>query len=647
MKPLASSPGFILQTGTRRSILMQNEIIGSAYKYIIDTSHGINKDGYIDVGSESVVYKGLKIKLDGGLKFSCVLKFKPKSLIVNGAIIDRLALFQSEEWEIYEKLRECRSVVRVDDVLDDLGDFSLHCNKVAGGVIDSKSFFCVVEEFIDGWSLEEFCREEYWKLRKIEALNNAQSEVIDYHDFGLDEKAEIRSSYNYDNTLKFQNQILLFMINLCEIMEFVTEQKNILHLDIKPENIMVTKHGKELVLIDFGKSKKITQANRFFRSSLPKVDYNDVETAEKMFQHGTLGYAAPECYSYATNHSVFPFYTVLDQGNLSIESDIFSFGATFWECLNVFELVTKNKQFSSDPYDFYRESFLLDEVYTNRDLSCTSDYYHKKLEGVIKRCTRKRTGNYTDLDNKDYYHSYRELRRDIENVVDSAPTIEREENVRVRNAFSLCGSMLAVFTVFIVMFVTYRYMAFGVAERKWDELTSTYNETQFYRLEEIAHDLVSTAPHNRVDEVYAMIASFTYQDGDISEYEAKMLVDLLVQIDNYNLLPERIDEIMSNANNRRFKEISTDVIRLDPIGESVGYDLAMAIYNVEVGKTEIPAAYEILERNKDNVQFRSAVIKLRNVLDNDENIKIITSSLKKSRTEVQELFKSITSEETK
>ncbi|WP_245532837.1 protein kinase domain-containing protein [Acetivibrio clariflavus] len=235
---------------------MKNEIIGNTYEYIIDTSYGINKDGFIAIGSESIVYKGLKTRIDGGLQFSCVLKFKPKYILIDGKIVNRLEIFKNEEWKIFEELRECRSIVRIDDVVDDLGDFSLPCNKVASGVINSESYFCVVEEFIDGWSLEEFCREEYWKLRRIEPLGNGLSNIINYHDFSDDEKSAINLSYNYDNILKYQDQIMLFMINLCEIMEFVTEQKNILHLDIKPENIMVTRYGKELVLIDFGKSKK-------------------------------------------------------------------------------------------------------------------------------------------------------------------------------------------------------------------------------------------------------------------------------------------------------------------------------------------------------------------------------------------------------
>jgi len=49
---------------------------------------------------------------------------------------------------------------QIEDVIDDLGDFSLPCDKVAGGVINGHSYFCVVEEFIDGWSLEEFCRDD-------------------------------------------------------------------------------------------------------------------------------------------------------------------------------------------------------------------------------------------------------------------------------------------------------------------------------------------------------------------------------------------------------------------------------------------------------------------------------------------------------
>ena len=41
---------------------MSREIIGNSDKYIVDASHGINKDGFIAIGTESIVYKELKIK---------------------------------------------------------------------------------------------------------------------------------------------------------------------------------------------------------------------------------------------------------------------------------------------------------------------------------------------------------------------------------------------------------------------------------------------------------------------------------------------------------------------------------------------------------------------------------------------------------
>lgn len=617
---------------------MSNAITSNSFKYMIDTSYGINKDGFIAIGSESIVYKGLKTNFDGTMQFSCVLKFKPKYILIDGKTINRLKAFKAEEWNIFDELRECRSIVRIDDVVEDLGDFSVLCDKVRGGVINRKMYFCVVEEFIDGWSLEEFCREEYWKLRKIESLENGLSNIINYQDFRKDEKTAIEQSYNYDNILKYQNQILLFMINLCEILEFVTEQKNILHLDIKPENIMVTRYGKELVLIDFGKSKKVTKANRFVSNDLPEVNYNEDETLDQMYQHGSLGYAAPECYSKATADSRFPFVTSFEQGKMSIESDIFSFGTTFWECLNIYELVTKNHAFCDDSYHFYKDNFLTDDAYVNRDLSCTSIFYHKKLENIIKKCTKKRTDKYTHPENRDYYHSYKDLKKDIENVMDSVPVIVKEENVKAKNAFIFGGGMLSLFTVFVLIFFIYHNLAFSIVKSKWDTLTANYNDTRFFALQEIANDMITTAAAGRVDDTYDEIARFTYKDGDITEYEAEMLVGLLEKVNNMNLLPQRIDEIMQHANTRRFKEIATEIVKLDNVNDSIGYELALAIFNAEVSKTEIMAAYETLKKYQHNLEFYNAVKKLKNVLDNDEYIKVITENSGESRQEIKVFF---------
>ena len=86
---------------------MSSEIIGTKFKYTVDTSYGINQDGFIAIGTESIVYRGLKTADKGGLQFSCVLKFKPKYVYVNGTKIDRVKVFKDEELKIFEDLQEC------------------------------------------------------------------------------------------------------------------------------------------------------------------------------------------------------------------------------------------------------------------------------------------------------------------------------------------------------------------------------------------------------------------------------------------------------------------------------------------------------------------------------------------------------------
>ena len=404
---------------------------------------------------------------------------------------------------------------------------------------------------------------------------------------------------------------------------------------------MVTKYGKELVLIDFGRSKRITKADRFAVSDLSEVNYNVNESFEKMYQYGTLGYAAPECYAEAADGSQFPFKQYFEPGKMSIESDIFSFGAAFWECLNIFELVTKSEEFSGDNHDFYENHFLNDTVYCNRDLTFTSLHYHKKLENIIKKCTKERNKNYLDPDNDDYYHSYRTLKKDIEEAKNSAPTIVRAENIKVRNAFSVFGIMLAVCVTFFLISVIYRVVGFSIAEDKWDSLTADYNVTQFYKLETIANDLMITAPSGKTNDTYSMIAAFTYSDGDIDEQEAAMLMELLGDMSDSEHMCGYIDEIMQNANTKNFKEISTGIVKLGTEYDCAGYELATAIYNAEVGKNEIIEAYETLKKYKDDNTFKNAVIKLKNVLDNDESIRVISEHEDTARGEIQEFFKEI------
>ena len=185
-----------------------------------------------------------------------------------------------------------------------------------------------------------------------------------------------------------------------------------------------------------------------------------------------------------------------------------------------------------------------------------------------------------------------------------------------------------------------RIVGFSVAEQKWSNLTLNYNATQFHKLEIVADDLIKTAPNGRFDETYSMIAEFTYKNGDIDYQEAALLVSIL-EIKKTDLLNEYIDEIMQYANSKNFKEISTEIIKLDVKKKGIGYELAEAIYNVEVGKSGILDAYGLLEKLKDNGRFKNAVVKLKNVLDNDESIELIAKNKNVSRAEIQQFLKDV------
>lgn len=643
---------------------MKQELYGEQYTYIVDTTHGINQDGFIAIGTESIVYKGLKIKPGSDLRFSCVLKFKPRFAIENGERIDRLKRFKEQEWKIFEKLRECRSIVKIDDVIENLDDFSLVCeygNKPI--TICDQMFFCVVEEFIDGWNLKDYCEEEYWQLRRIKETHNGVSRKVSFPEYSEEEKKTVLNRYHYENILKYQNQITQFMMNLCEILQFVTEQELVLHLDLKPDNIMVTRYGKELVLIDFGRSRRIPTLDGSVQNDLSAVDYNifmpkeneddtqrqqrEKQAQRTQIQYGTHCYAAPECYCEATENSSFPFQGSFEKGIMSVESDIFSFGATFWECLNDFELATQTTDFSNDPSAFYLRNFMDDRVYFGRDLSATSNYYHEKLDAILRKCTRRRSGNYRDPKNLEYYHSYSQIKKDLELAINSAPTIVREENTRVRHAFKLGGVFLGVFLIFMIVISLYRGSAFRVAEEKWKALIVEYNDTQFDRMERIAQELMEAATGGQKISFYEEIAAFTYKDGgEISEYEAALLVNLL-QSSDAGKLSSYIDEIMINANPRKLKEISIEVVKLGEDPDSIGARLAHAIRDVEVDNTAKDStqkrlsAYDTLMELKDQKEFTNAVIKLKNVLNNDSYCKEIAEKKDCSWEEIKSSLQNI------
>uniref|UniRef100_A0A1L8DKT0 Putative serine/threonine protein kinase n=2 Tax=Nyssomyia neivai TaxID=330878 RepID=A0A1L8DKT0_9DIPT len=104
--------------------------------------------------------------------------------------------------------------------------------------------------------------------REVEIMNSLHHPLIiqlyDAFEFGkmmcvvldLIEGGELFERVIDDDFILTEKACIVFVRQLCEAMEFV-HRKNILHLDLKPENIMcLTREGNRIKIIDFGLARK-------------------------------------------------------------------------------------------------------------------------------------------------------------------------------------------------------------------------------------------------------------------------------------------------------------------------------------------------------------------------------------------------------
>ena len=628
---------------------MATEIIkGMEYDYRIDTRYGLSKDGYIAAGTESIVYKGLKISRDGTNQLACVLKFKRKSIIIGygeekNATLNVLQRFKNNELKIFNELQDCRSVVRIYDVVEDLGDFfhedKHHLDKEGNPlIIDNSEYFCVIEEFVDGWSLEEYCRDEYWNLTDVVDIGNNLKRRRGFHEFEPEKRKELLDQHHndYNKVIQFQDEIYGFMIKLCEILRYITEEHHILHLDIKPDNIMVTRYGREIVLIDFGRSEYLSDGD-IVSNRLSPADYNTEEKIERMFQYGTLGYAAPECYVEAENGSRFPFsISNSHKGKMSIESDIFSFGATFWECLNFFELYTTFPEFAKEKkdggsYDFYHKYMLNDKAYFDRDLSFSSCHYHQKLEEIIKKCTHSRADDYLGTSEK-YYHSYGDKRKglihDILIAKGSSPNIIKTEDLRVKVSFGVLGVMIALLILeAILCFLFLRPMGNYFAERKIDTIISNYHPSKMDSLFDAAIEQMQVSNESNKQDIYNRIFDFCCNQNEKIQYEeAQKLVELVNYLEDMAFINSSIDNLVINIDaNDFYKSIKYIADSFEKL-ESTGYMFAQQISNA-IDKKSLYGCYNFLLENKEKSEYTTLVRRLAKELNDDERIAEIAKIL--------------------
>ena len=174
--------------------------------------------------------------------------------------------------------------------------------------------------------------------------------------------------------------ILKFFITICETIGHI-HQHNIIHGDIKPENILITNDG-EIKIIDFGIS-----SNKKNRVSISGA---------------TIDYAPPE---------------QIKGEKLAIYSDVYSIGST------LYKILTGHKLFDHLKDDEYKITTILKNepkslypFYGLDGLSGKHKYFSRDLVAIVKKCI--------SFSPKDRYKGPFELSSDLRNFLDLAPLTE-------------------------------------------------------------------------------------------------------------------------------------------------------------------------------------------------------------------------------
>ncbi|WP_024856254.1 protein kinase domain-containing protein [Ruminococcus albus] len=613
------------------------QIHGTKFTYTIDTSYQDlyrYGDGFIARGTESIVYKGIRAAegiSSENICMSCVLKFKRRG--TNDRILSR---FKSKDLKIFNDLQGCRSVVRIYDLIEDLGDFSIKFEHVADGeeefYINRHGFFCVVEEFIEGKTLEEFCL-EYGDFPLVMRSNQA---VTGFNDYSDESKMRTRKYVNdNDFCLRFQSVIYNFAVKLCDVLDYM-HRNRILHMDIKPDNIMITNAGNEVVLIDFGRANYMDYGK----------DYVTVQFGgESLEEYGTVGYAAPEAYNLEmVPHAHFTSENLNEDMNgacrLTVESDIFSLGATLWECMNIFVLYMNNEEYRKKflrgyhYQTFFDTSIMLnEETYCNRDLSLASVHFYEKLEQIIKKATRSRSYNYFDKSNKNYYHDYATLRNDIIDARERSPAVLRTDDIKVRNSFNVSAVFMGLL-VTLLCFQSFLYFFGGYfAAHKIDSIMESYQVSKHDALRRAAEEQMKATDPDGRKKIYERIYDFYYNENEgtdktvMSEEEAEDLAQLLDMIPDEEYSRTQFDELLGNTDRQVLLVFSEYAAAADldikEDSECISYKLLEKIYESRQPRYANDC-YESLVEYGDREEYNNLLAYLAKQLNTDEKIDKIT-----------------------
>ena len=201
-----------------------------------------------------------------------------------------------------------------------------------------------------------------------------------------------------DDDLSLTEYIEIF-IKLCETMAYVHD-KGVLHLDLKPSNIMLGHYG-ELLIVDWGNARLFdkTPYHTYLSTYKNAQKLEDLEEKEQ-FISGTPKYMSPE-------------QTTSRRDQLRPTSDIFSVGVFFYE------LLSKKPPFPAEDLEGQ-----LDQLH-NFDppsLHTTRPTIPKSLSNICAKMLEKSPA--------DRYQSFHEVIKDIRKYLNSGQNFETKRYQR-------------------------------------------------------------------------------------------------------------------------------------------------------------------------------------------------------------------------
>ncbi|MEM7473520.1 MAG: protein kinase [Planctomycetota bacterium] len=238
----------------------------------------------------------------------------------------------------------------------------------------------------------------YYAMRFIEGVRLSDA-IKRYH-------ANAKES-SYADTRRELQTLLGRFIAVCDSANFA-HQQNIIHRDIKPDNIMLGEHG-ETLLVDWGLAKRLDETNMTncdsesvsseSSSSETRPTLESPAATSSGLAVGTMAYMSPEQAAGA---------------ELSTRSDVFSLSAT------LFELLTGRRPYQATGYDGLQQALNADF----KDPLSVNSSVPRTLAAICRR------GMSADPDER--YPTARAIANDIEHWMADLPVEAYSENLSER-----------------------------------------------------------------------------------------------------------------------------------------------------------------------------------------------------------------------